>query len=56
MLKISSDLMVAPDQAAAMRRTRNGIIVGVTTAKQYGWKIGDRVPVHGFVAQNRRHH
>ena len=51
MLKISADLMVAPEQAAAMRRTRNGVIVGVTIAKQYGWKIGDRVPVHGFVAK-----
>jgi putative ABC transport system permease protein len=52
MLKVSADLMVAPDQAAAMRRTRNGIIVGVTTAKQYGWKIGDRVPVHGIAAKS----
>jgi putative ABC transport system permease protein len=48
MLKVSADLIVPPDQAAAMRRTRNGVIVGVTTAKQYGWKIGDRIPVHGF--------
>ena len=52
MLKISSDLMVAPEQAAALRRTRNGVIVGVTTAKQYGWKIGDRIPVHGFAAKS----
>ena len=48
MLKISSDLMVAPEQAAALRRTRNGVIVGVTTMKQYGWKVGDRIPVHGI--------
>ena len=51
MLKVSADLIVPPDQAAAMRRTRNGIIVGVTTAKQYGWKIGDRIPVHGIAAK-----
>ncbi|MGC1456921.1 MAG: FtsX-like permease family protein [Steroidobacteraceae bacterium] len=48
MLKISTDLMVAPEAAAAMRRTRNGVVVGVTTMKQYGWKVGDRVPVRGF--------
>lgn len=48
MLAISTDLMVAPQQAAAMRRTRNGIIVGVTTMKQYGWKVGDRVPISGI--------
>jgi putative ABC transport system permease protein len=51
MLKISADLMVAPEQAAAMRRTRNGVIVGVTTARQYGWKIGDRIPLHGIAAK-----
>jgi putative ABC transport system permease protein len=48
MLKISSDIIVAPEQAAALRRTRNGVIVGVTTMKQYGWKVGDRVPVRGI--------
>ncbi len=51
MLKISSDLIVAPAQAAAMRRTRNGVIVGVTTMKQYGWKVGDRVPISGIAAK-----
>jgi putative ABC transport system permease protein len=44
---ISAELIVPADQLAALRRTRNGVIVGVTAAKQYGWKIGDRVPVHG---------
>jgi putative ABC transport system permease protein len=48
MLKISSDLMVTPAAAAAMRRTRSGVVVGVTTMKQYGWKVGDRIPIHGF--------
>ncbi len=52
MLKISADLIVPPQQAAAMRRTRNGVIVGVTTAKQYGWKIGDRIPLHGITAKS----
>src|SRR6201996_640177 len=41
MVKISSDLIVPPEQVAAMRRTRDGIIVGVTMARQQGWKIGD---------------
>ena len=47
MAKISSDIMISPAQLAAMERTRNGVIVGVTVAKQYGWKVGDRIPVHG---------
>ncbi len=48
MMKVSTDLTVAPEQLAAMDRTRSGIIVGVTTAKQYGWKVGDRVPMHSM--------
>jgi putative ABC transport system permease protein len=52
MLKISSDLKVTPEAAAAMRRTRNGVVVGVTTMKLYGWKVGDRVPIHGFTPKS----
>jgi len=48
MLKISSDLIVTPEATAALRRTRNGVIVGVTTMKQYGWKVGDRIPIRGI--------
>jgi putative ABC transport system permease protein len=48
MVKISSDIMITPEAIAAMHRTRAGVIVGVTVAKQYGWKIGDRIPVHGL--------
>jgi putative ABC transport system permease protein len=46
MVKISSDIIIAPEQVAAMSRTRDGVIVGITTARQYGWKIGDRIPMH----------
>ena len=46
MVRISSDIMIAPDQVAAMNRTRAGVIVGITTARQYGWRIGDRIPMH----------
>ena len=48
MVKINSDFIVAPEQVAAMRRTRDGVIVGVTVANQYGWKIGDRIPLHSL--------
>jgi putative ABC transport system permease protein len=46
--KISTDVMIAAPQIAAMRQTRSGVIVGVTLAKQYNWKIGDRIPVHSL--------
>ncbi|HTV80917.1 MAG TPA: FtsX-like permease family protein [Steroidobacteraceae bacterium] len=48
MIRISADMMVSPQDAAAMRRTRNGVIVGVTTLRQYGWKVGDQIPLHAL--------
>jgi putative ABC transport system permease protein len=35
-----------PEQLAAMERDRQGAIVGRSMAAKYGWKIGDRVPLH----------
>ena len=28
-----------------MKKTRTGVLVGEPLAKQYGWKIGDRIPI-----------
>jgi putative ABC transport system permease protein len=36
---------VAPEQIEALKRTRTGAIVGAQLARQYGWKVGDRVPI-----------
>ena len=49
MVKISSDLMVAPDAGggdaphAQWRHRRSW-----PTMRQYGWKVGDRIPVRGI--------
>jgi putative ABC transport system permease protein len=48
MAKINPDILIAPAQLAAMTHTRNGVIVGVATAKQYNWKVGDRIPMHAL--------
>jgi putative ABC transport system permease protein len=48
LMKIGTNLQVAPEAVAAMRRTRDGVIVGVATATRYGWKIGDRIPMHSI--------
>ncbi|HTY48184.1 MAG TPA: ABC transporter permease [Steroidobacteraceae bacterium] len=45
MLKIAKDMKVAPEQLAAMQRTRTGVIVGETIMKERGWKVGDRIPL-----------
>jgi putative ABC transport system permease protein len=36
---------IPPEQFERMLRTRDGVIVGRYTAAQYGWKIGDRIPL-----------
>ncbi len=45
---MSSEMKVAPDQLAAVERTRSGAIVGESLMKERGWKIGDRIPLHAF--------
>jgi putative ABC transport system permease protein len=48
LVAMSPDMRVAPDQLAAVERTRSGVIVGVSMMKERGWKIGDRIPLHAF--------
>ncbi len=48
MFQIYSELKLPPEQLAAVLRTRTGAVVGKQLARQQGWKIGDRVPVHSF--------
>ena len=46
--KIYETMKVQPQVLAAMRRTRSGAIVGRALARKYGWKVGDRIPIHAF--------
>jgi putative ABC transport system permease protein len=47
MLAMYPEFKVPEDQKAAWIADREGVLVGITTAKRYGWKIGDRVPIQG---------
>jgi putative ABC transport system permease protein len=40
---------VAPEQLAAMSRTRAGAIVAAPLMRTFGWKIGDRIPLRTSV-------
>jgi putative ABC transport system permease protein len=46
--KIYETMKVRPEVLAAMRRTRTGAIVGRALAQKYGWKVGDRIPIHSY--------
>ncbi|GGF21132.1 membrane protein [Aliidongia dinghuensis] len=37
------------DQMAALQHTRTGAVIGAGLARKYGWKIGDRVPLHSTI-------
>lgn len=43
---MNPEFTMPADQKEAWTRTRTGAIVGVTTAKRFGWKIGDRIPLN----------
>lgn len=43
------EYQVPADQLAALEHTRDGAIVGAGLAKKYGWKIGDRIPLHSTI-------
>jgi putative ABC transport system permease protein len=44
-LDMHPEFILPPEQKKAWLATRTGAIVGRATAKKYGWKIGDRVPI-----------
>jgi putative ABC transport system permease protein len=43
---VTPELVVPPDQLDALIHTRTGAVVGQSLATKYGWKIGDRLPLH----------
>jgi len=46
---IYPDIQLEPEYVAAMKRTRNGALVGEDLAKAQGWKVGDRLPLGSAV-------
>ena len=51
--RIYSEFKAPAAQLDAMRRTRNGALVGIVTAEKYGFEIGDRLPLQAFAVTNR---
>jgi putative ABC transport system permease protein len=43
------ELELPKDQLKAFEDTRTGAVVGAALAKKFGWKIGDRVPLHSTI-------
>ena len=45
----SNELRVSEDHMAAFRSTRSGALVNVALMKKFGWKVGDKVPLHSTI-------
>ncbi|MGE3276798.1 MAG: ABC transporter permease [Vicinamibacterales bacterium] len=48
-LRVHPELAMPPDQRAAWLADRTGALVGVETARRFGWRVGDRVPLQGTI-------
>ena len=45
LFKVYKEMKIKPEYLEAMKRTRTGVLISEPLAKQYGWKIGDRIPI-----------
>ncbi len=52
-LAVAPDLSIPPAMIETMANTRTGAIAGRVLALRYGWKVGDRVPLHALQIANR---
>jgi len=48
-LRIHQEFVVPDDQKQAWLADRTGALVGAVTARRFGWRLGDRVPVQGTI-------
>ena len=53
--QVMPELVVPDDQWQKFVDDREGAIVGARTAKRFGWKIGDRIPIKNVDLRHQRH-
>jgi putative ABC transport system permease protein len=47
-VNVDSRVLVSPEHAKAFQTQRTGVLAGKALAEQYGWKVGDRISIHGL--------
>jgi putative ABC transport system permease protein len=50
---IYKEIKIKPEYLKAMQNTRTGALVSEPLAKEYGWKVGDRVPIGTSIWTNK---
>ncbi len=53
-LNVHDDMQVPPDQAQAWLKDRQGVLIGETVAKHYGWKVGDHFPLRSNIWRDKQ--
>ncbi len=53
-LTLYPEYRLPPEQLAAWKADRQGVIVGVDLAKRFDWKVGDRIPILGTIWQPKQ--
>jgi putative ABC transport system permease protein len=48
-LQVVPEVTADPAQVEAMKRTRTGALVGLEAMQKFGWKIGDKIPLHSTI-------
>lgn len=48
-LAMYPEYVLEPEEYEAFLNTRTGAIAGETTAKRFGWKVGDRIPIEATI-------
>jgi putative ABC transport system permease protein len=43
------ELVIPKEQVEAWKADRTGALVGRATARKFGWKVGDRIPIQGTI-------
>jgi putative ABC transport system permease protein len=49
MVKAYPELVLTPEELDRWTRDRQGLIVGEALAQQYGWKVGQRIPIRSDI-------
>jgi putative ABC transport system permease protein len=53
LFKVYKEIKIKPEYIEAMAKIRTGVLVGEALAAQYGWKVGDRVPIGTSIWTNK---
>ena len=48
-LDVYPEIVIPEDQLQALLENRTGAVVGKELAEVYGWKVGDRIPIHSTI-------